>query len=271
MAYGAGPMLTLVSLLCVSAAAEPLPKLIILELTPAGNVEASTASAFTETITAEVGARGHFQALSSKDVRTLLGVERQRQLVGCGDSNCFVELAGALGSRYVMTGSLAQLGESFQLNLQVLDTQTSQPLGRASQVAPSLPELRALIPFAVADATHTEPPRMPSKVVPVTMIAVGGAAIVAGAIVGGLALSGQATLQAQLGRSANEGQPLDAPLSAYQQQATTIGTEKTVALAAMISGAAIALVGVVLFPRGPAPGVAVVPSDRGVALVGVFP
>ena len=254
------------------AAAPGQPRLAVLDLVPAGGVDAASAAAFTDTLTTELAARGHFEVISSADVRTLLGVERQRQLLGCEESSCMTELAGALGSRYVASGSLTQLGAVFQLSVQVIDTQTAKPLGRASQVAPTLADLRALIPWMVADATATERPVPPSKVLPIAMISVGGAGVIAGGIVGGLALSHEQALAADLGRPASETQPLDSPLASYQKRANDIGAQKSIALAAMISGAALAVVGVILFPRGPnPPPIALVPSDRGFAFVGVLP
>jgi hypothetical protein len=37
----------------------------------------------------------------------LLGLERQKQMLGCAEdsSNCLAELAGALGARFVLNGS----------------------------------------------------------------------------------------------------------------------------------------------------------------------
>jgi hypothetical protein len=57
-----------------------------------------------------------------KDMAALLGIEKQKQLLGCSDqsSSCMAELAGALGADGLITGQVAKVGKRFQLNLKVL-------------------------------------------------------------------------------------------------------------------------------------------------------
>src|SRR5688500_12106365 len=71
------------------------PKLIVLDLAAAGGVEPSVAGALSETVANETQARGFFQVLSSREVATLIGLERQRELLGCSDdsSACLTELS----------------------------------------------------------------------------------------------------------------------------------------------------------------------------------
>src|ERR1035437_4610302 len=101
-------MFLAVVLSAVVAAGER-PKLMVLELTtPAADSQA--ASALTDAVATEVAARGFFEVVSAKDMQTLQGIERQRQLVGCADeSRCLMELAGALGARFVISGQLGRL------------------------------------------------------------------------------------------------------------------------------------------------------------------
>src|SRR5947207_17625 len=100
-------MIAALLLVLAAAPAEPTakPKLIVLRLSVAGGVEPELGGAITEAVTTEVSARGFFNVLSSKDVETLLGVERQKQMLGCADdaSSCLSELAGALGARFVLS------------------------------------------------------------------------------------------------------------------------------------------------------------------------
>ncbi len=72
---------------------------------------------------ARVGA-GQLQVLSQAQVAALLGLERQRQLLGCADDACSTELAGALGSEGLLLGSIAKLGERYTVSLQILTAQT---------------------------------------------------------------------------------------------------------------------------------------------------
>ena len=61
------------------------------------------------------------------DNGSMLGIERQKQLVGCGEdsSSCMAELSGALNARYVLGGSVSRFGDALQLNLPLFDNPTN--------------------------------------------------------------------------------------------------------------------------------------------------
>lgn len=65
------------------------------------------------------------------DVAAVLGAERQRQLLGCSDSGCVAELAGALGAKGLITGELAVVGDVLQISVKVLDASSGRPLVQA--------------------------------------------------------------------------------------------------------------------------------------------
>jgi hypothetical protein len=67
--------------------------------------------------------------VTPNEVATLLGRERQRQLLGCADNgeSCTAELAGALGADGVVLGELAAVGDVLQLNLKVV-SDSGRPL-----------------------------------------------------------------------------------------------------------------------------------------------
>ena len=83
------------------------PKLAVLDFQAQG-VPAETAQALTTAASQHLASRGFFEVVTSADIQTLLGVERQKQLIGCSDSasSCTAELAGAMGSRFVLSGSV---------------------------------------------------------------------------------------------------------------------------------------------------------------------
>ena len=58
--------------------------------------------------------------LSSAQVAAVIGLERQKQLLGCSsDTNCMAEIANALGVDGLVVGTIARLGDTFQLDLRV--------------------------------------------------------------------------------------------------------------------------------------------------------
>lgn len=265
------PAVLLVSL-CAAGAEKP--RLVVLELSPGAGVEASLAAPLTEAATGEVQRAGFFEVISSRDLQSLLGLERQKVLLGCSDEaakSCMTELSGALGARFVMTGTLARLGEAWQLTLTTLDSQRAQPLGRATRLARSLEHLRAMLPYAVAEATGTPLPRPPSRAPSYTLIGVGVAGAVFGVVWGALHLSQEQQLASVLEAAGNTPGVLSTR-STYQAQLSLLETQRWVALGALLAGATSFVVGLVLMPGdGTSASLAVVPTFNGLGLAGAFP
>ena len=65
-----------------------------------------------------------------KDMAAMLGIEKQKQMLGCADeaSSCMAELAGALGADGFVTGQLAKVGQSLQLNVKILSADGTRAL-----------------------------------------------------------------------------------------------------------------------------------------------
>jgi hypothetical protein len=237
-----GYVLPVALLTLVLCAADDKPKLVVLDLTPQAGVEPQLASVLTDAVSSQVAARGFFDVTTSKDVQTLLGLERQKQLLGCHDEgSCLTELAGAIGARFVLSGQLARVGGTYQLTLQTLDTQKAQPVGRSMKLAKSFDALREQLPYAVADATGTPPPLPPSRVLPFTLIGVGVAAVIASAVVGLNAI----TQETQINQDLMSGSQLRS-LSYYQQAQSNYGTQRTISLIGLCAGLVIGVLGIVL-------------------------
>jgi hypothetical protein len=253
---------------------------VVLDLTPAGGLDPSLAAAMTQALTAEVDAAGIFDVASSAELQTLVGVERQRQMLGCAaESSCLAELAGAMGARFVMSGSLARLGGAYQLTLQTLDTARAQPLGRSTHIARDLEVLRGLLPSAVAQATATPPPAPPSPVLPLTLVVAGAVGVGVGGVTGFTALSEEAALARELARG-EEARAALKPLPAYVEDAARLSRQKSLALLSLGAGVALAGTGALLWSGAlgggggrpsPGPRLSVVPAPGGAALVGVWP
>jgi TolB-like protein len=255
------------------------PKLVVLQLSPAGEVPPEVAGALTETVTAEVAGRGFFAVIGAKEVETLLGVERQRELLGgssaCKDQGgCLSQIGNALGARFVMSGTVAKLGTAYQLNLQVLDSEKGQTFGRSTRLAKDLVTARAQIPYAVAEACQTPLPPPPSRIVPYSLIAGGIAVLAGGALAGYDGLSRERVADTEFGASSANPTVLKT-YSSYQSESSTISLEKSLSLVGLIAGAGLIVGGIYLNPPEVVSGAGVhltlVPSPSGVALVGVMP
>ena len=263
-------------LLCVALTATPgKARIAVTSLAIAGELDAKFADVIGELVTAELAARGYFEPISASEISTLLGVERQKQLLGCSEeaTSCNAEIASALGAPYLMSGSLTKLNGIFQLNLQVIDTSKSRTIGRSTKIARDFEGLRSLIPYAVAEASGTPLPPPPSRVLPITLISVGGLSFVGGGVLGLLALNAESATTGAL--SADDTNPsVLSPAETYRARFNEAALQRTIALSALLAGAALIGLGVFFMPPdAPQTGVRVslVPTLTGAAIVGVMP
>jgi hypothetical protein len=109
----------LLALLLAAPAAKP--RLAFIDLTPGADVPSQVAQAAGELLVVALSETGKFDVITKGDVKAILGYEAQAQLLGCGEASCMVDLGGALGAAYLVSGSLARLGGQLNLVLNLID------------------------------------------------------------------------------------------------------------------------------------------------------
>ena len=146
------PALLALLLLTSAAKAEtpptPQPRLIVLETHAVGGVDPKTVAGISAYLASEA-AKGKMRVLAASDVGSMLGLERQKQLLGCSDESCLFELAGALGAEYLLSSEVSEIGGEWMLTVALLDMQAARAQGRTTRRAPDLKDLLALVPVAV--------------------------------------------------------------------------------------------------------------------------
>lgn len=256
------------------------PRLAVLRIQPQG-VSPDQANAFTDAIVAALTGRGLFDVISSRDVETVLGAERQKQLLGVCDTNpesCGTSLGDALATSFVLSGQLSRVGSAFQLSLTTVDTAKGRAIARSNRISSSLEELQRLIPYAAAEATGSPLPPPPSRVLPISLLAAGGAAFFAGGIYGIITLTQERQLNDELcpGGVPADGRCTGTALrnrSFYLEQNDVLLRQKRIAAGVMLAGAITATLGFVLMPPPDSQSrlsVLVVPTLDGVSVVGGF-
>lgn len=73
------------------------------------------------------------RVVASADLMALVDLERQKQMANCANDSCMAELAGALGVEFLVTGNLGKLGESYLLNIKMLDVKRAVTLASVSE------------------------------------------------------------------------------------------------------------------------------------------
>lgn len=129
-------MRLLLALLLVASTAAAAPPRFVAPGLRVTNLKASLAQDFTDHLAQQLVGRG-LSVITSSDMQAVLGIERQRQLLGCSDdaSSCMAELAGALGADGVVTGTVVRVGKKYQVNVRIIDARSARPLALYSEQA----------------------------------------------------------------------------------------------------------------------------------------
>lgn len=108
-------------------------------------IDQALCDAYLEHFVGRVTDRG-LKVTTKNDLAELLGLERQRQLLGCADqgSSCIAELVGALGVGRLLSGSVAKTESGFLATLKVIDVSGGATLWSATE---PLDDERALFKF----------------------------------------------------------------------------------------------------------------------------
>ena len=69
--------------------------------------------------------------LTSQDIEAMVEQRVQQQILGCVDESCGIQLAGLVGARYLIRGSIHAVGESSHILLTLIDTQEKRTVARS--------------------------------------------------------------------------------------------------------------------------------------------
>jgi TolB-like protein len=117
------------------------PSLAILNLEHKNGVSADVAELITANLTTAVSNTTRFgRVIGTKEIESVIGFEKQKQLLSCESQSCVAELAGAMGVDYVLTGTLGRLGNSWLFNITLVSTHSAEVQARISRRIPGTEE-----------------------------------------------------------------------------------------------------------------------------------
>jgi len=117
-----------------SEAAPKRPGLAVMDIRAVQGVQAGTATLITDVVVTEVSGTRKFDVVSSADISSLLGLEKQKQLLQCGeDSSCLAELGGALGVDYLLSGSVGLLGSRLRISMSLQNVKRARVVARQAR------------------------------------------------------------------------------------------------------------------------------------------
>lgn len=107
-------------------------RLAVYELKAEG-VDPRVARIVGEAVVAELRKLQHVSVVSMDEVRAMLDMEAQKQIVGCSDESCAAEIAEALGVDGIVIGNLAVIAGQRVFGLRRIDQREAKTLGQVSQ------------------------------------------------------------------------------------------------------------------------------------------
>jgi hypothetical protein len=238
-------------------------------------IEPKLGAAFQDRFVSRLGS-AQVRVTSQRDIEQVLGLERQKALLGCDteSSTCLSELAGALGVDLVLSASVARSESGFIATIRVIRAENGQlvaaPNTRVATEAQLLDWLDqtadSLRDTMLGKPVATSGP--PSKVVPWVPAMVGGALAIAGAVILGLARYDYDWLNAKQPNLFDPTKGTPAQVLQEGVRFTTVGT-----LLAGFGAAAIVASIIWSTVSSSSPKVAFMPSATGgtLAIVGVWP
>ena len=123
-------------------------RVLVLEPSSAA-FDAATVATSAGLIIVELSADKRLDVISAAEVRRLAELEGERQTIGCNDTSCLAELAGAMGARYVVFGDVGTLGSLVVMNLNLFDGATTQAISRVTVQSDGIGGLPAALPARI--------------------------------------------------------------------------------------------------------------------------
>ncbi|MBX7114360.1 MAG: hypothetical protein K1X64_08525 [Myxococcaceae bacterium] len=122
-------LLSLLTLSLLGASTEPIkiaaPSLQLV------NIDPKLGDFYTEHLAQQLTFQGlHTQ--TPKDIAAVLGLERQRKLLGCSEGDCTTELGRALGVDGILLGSVTRVERTYQVNVRIISAVDAALLGSVS-------------------------------------------------------------------------------------------------------------------------------------------
>lgn len=115
-------------------------KVAVLELKAADKMSEKLLGFLTNVVTDTLDSLGPFRALSTTDIARVLEYEANNQLLGCDDPSCVTQLGRSLGARWLVSGDISKIGETYVLQLKLHDPRDGQVKKRITREHKGAPE-----------------------------------------------------------------------------------------------------------------------------------
>ncbi len=113
-------------------AAPAKPTLLVFNLVAEQGIEKSVTNLLTELIIDKVSKLNRYTVMGQKDLEKMVFWEQNKQLQGCTDSSCLVQIAGAMGASFYIEGSAGSVGSQYIITLKLIDAHKVEVVSRST-------------------------------------------------------------------------------------------------------------------------------------------
>lgn len=106
--------------------------ILVMPLKPIRGVDKGTCQLLSNYMLSQMQGVKKLRTVGASDVDAALGVDKQKQALGCSDVSCMAEMGGALGVDLVMYGELGVLGTKYNVNVSAVRASDATVAARAS-------------------------------------------------------------------------------------------------------------------------------------------
>jgi len=103
--------------------------LVVKDLTPKKGVDKQTTSALFDVIRDTISKLDEYNVQSLHDLAAVSKIVEEKLKLGCDDTKCLIELAGAMGTDLVLAGSLSKFGTVYTFSLRLISSRGPPMLG----------------------------------------------------------------------------------------------------------------------------------------------
>jgi TolB-like protein len=102
------------------------------------DVDERVAQVVAESLVFELRKLERTSVISFEEVRQMMNLEAEKQAMGCsGDESCLAQIADALGVDYLVTGTLARVGDTHVFGLRLIDQAAASAERTVNKVLPA--------------------------------------------------------------------------------------------------------------------------------------
>ncbi len=107
-------------------------QIVAMDVAPTGGIKKTLAQAITPVVHSELSRVQGISLITQEDVRAMALLESTKQALGCDQTQCMADIAGALGAELLLTAKLGRVGRSYNLTLSLIQVEGVKVLRRVT-------------------------------------------------------------------------------------------------------------------------------------------